>query len=112
VEAPSWEVTDWPQIVALYDLLLRHEDTPVIRLNRLIAMASTAGPGAALAELETLHEALASYHLFHATKAELLRASGHSGEAAEADRRALELASSLAERALIASRLGQLRSGS
>jgi RNA polymerase sigma factor (sigma-70 family) len=106
VEAPSWEVTDWPQIVALYDLLLRHEDTPVIRLNRLIAMSSTVGPRAALAEIETLHEPLACYHLFHATRAELLRASGHPGEAAAADRRALELASSPAERALIASRLG------
>jgi RNA polymerase sigma factor (sigma-70 family) len=104
-EAPSWEVTDWPQIVALYDLLLRHEDTPVIRLNRLIAVASTAGPQAALAEVESLADALAGYHLFHATRAELLRATGRQDEAADADRRALELASSPAERALITSRL-------
>jgi RNA polymerase sigma factor (sigma-70 family) len=104
-EAPSWHVTDWPQIVALYDLLLRHEDSPVIRLNRLIALASTAGPRAALAELETLRDALAGYHLFHAARAELLRATGRQDEADTADRRALDLASSPAERALITSRL-------
>jgi RNA polymerase sigma-70 factor (ECF subfamily) len=104
-EAPSWEVTDWPQIVALYDLLLRYEDTPVVRLNRLIAVAATDGPQAALAEAEPLHDALARYHLFHATRAELLRAVGRGSEAAAADRRALELAGSPAERALITSRL-------
>jgi RNA polymerase sigma factor (sigma-70 family) len=108
-EAPVWEVTDWPQIVALYDLLLRHDDTPVIRLNRLIAVASTAGPQAALAEVETLRDALDGYHLFHATRAELLRATGCQDEADAADRRALELASSPAERALITSRLSGLR---
>ena len=75
-EAPCWEATDWPQIVALYDLLLRHDDTPVVRLNRLIAVAATAGPRAALAEAEPLHDALAGYHLYHATRAELLRALG------------------------------------
>jgi RNA polymerase sigma factor (sigma-70 family) len=104
-EAPSWQATDWPQIVALYDLLLRHEDTPVIRLNRLIAVAATEGPRAALAGVDALHGALAGYHLFHATRAELLRATGRRAEAAAADRRALELASSPAERALISSRL-------
>jgi RNA polymerase sigma factor (sigma-70 family) len=104
-EAPSWQATDWPQIVALYDLLLRHEDTPVIRLNRLIAVAATEGPQAALAGVDALHGALAGYHLFHATRAELLRATGRRAEAAAADRRALELASSPAERALISSRL-------
>jgi predicted RNA polymerase sigma factor len=104
-EAPSWQVTDWPQIVALYDLLLRHEDTPVIRLNRLIAVAAAVGPGPALTEIEALRDALAGYHLFHATRAELLRASGRPTEAAAADRQALELASSPAERALITSRL-------
>jgi predicted RNA polymerase sigma factor len=104
-EAPSWEATDWPQIVALYDLLLRHEDTPVIRLNRLIAVAATDGPQAALRAAEPLREVLARYHLFHATRAELLRELGRTTEAADADRLALELASSPAERALITSRL-------
>jgi RNA polymerase sigma-70 factor (ECF subfamily) len=104
-EAPSWEATDWPQIVALYDLLLRHEDNPVIRLNRLIAVAATDGPRAALREAEPLRDVLARYHLFHATRAELLRELGRTTEAADADRRALELASSPAERALITSRL-------
>jgi RNA polymerase sigma factor (sigma-70 family) len=108
-EAPSWQVTDWPQIVALYDLLLRHEDTPVIRLNRLIAVAAATGPDRALTEIEALQDALDGYHLFHATRAELLRASGRLDEAATADRRALELASSPAERALITSRLTDSR---
>ncbi|HLX51437.1 MAG TPA: sigma-70 family RNA polymerase sigma factor [Streptosporangiaceae bacterium] len=104
-EAPRWEATDWPQIVTLYDLLLRHEDTPVIRLNRLIAVAFTDGPQAALQQAEPLRDVLARYHLFHATRAELLRELGRITEAADADRRALELVSSPAERALITSRL-------
>jgi RNA polymerase sigma-70 factor (ECF subfamily) len=105
-EAAGPQATDWPQIVALYDLLLRYEDTPVIRLNRLIAVASTtAGPQSALAQAEELRGALDGYHLFHATRAELLRAVGRPADAAAADRRALELASSPAERALISSRL-------
>ncbi|HEY2441693.1 MAG TPA: sigma-70 family RNA polymerase sigma factor [Streptosporangiaceae bacterium] len=104
-ETTSWAATDWPQIVALYDLLLRHEDTPVVRLNRLIALAAVQGPQAALNEMKALDGALAGYHLFHATRAELLRAAGRYPDAAAADRRALRLASSPAERALISSRL-------
>lgn len=108
-EAPSWELTDWAQIVALYDLLLRYEDTPVVRLNRLIAVAAADGPQAALPQVETLRDVLDGYHLFHATRAELLRAADRNAEAAAADRRALELASSPAERALITSRLAGAR---
>jgi RNA polymerase sigma factor (sigma-70 family) len=104
-EAPCWAATDWPQIVALYDLLLRHDDTPVVRLNRLIAVAATAGPQAALAEAEPLHDALAGYHLYHATRAELLRALDRRPEAEVADQQALRLAGNPAERALITSRL-------
>jgi RNA polymerase sigma factor (sigma-70 family) len=104
-EAPCWAATDWPQIVALYDLLLRHDDTPVVRLNRLIAVAATAGPQAALAEAEPLHDALAGYHLYHATRAELLRALDRGPEAEVADQQALRLAGNPAERALITSRL-------
>jgi RNA polymerase sigma factor (sigma-70 family) len=104
-EAPSWQVTDWPQIVALYDLLLRHDDTPVVRLNRLIAVAAAHGPQRALTEIETLAGALDGYHLFHATRAELLRTLGRRDEAAAANRRALDLASSPAERATLTARL-------
>jgi RNA polymerase sigma-70 factor (ECF subfamily) len=107
-EAPSWPDTDWPQIVALYDLLLRHDDTPVVRLNRLIAVAAVDGPAAALREAEPLCDVLSGYHLFHAARAELLRALGRTAEASAADRRALELAGNPAERALLASRLGGL----
>jgi len=107
-EAPDWEVTDWPQIVALYDLLLRHEDTPVVRLNRLIAVAAVDGPQAALVQAEPLADALASYHLFHATRAELLRQAGRAAEASSAYRQALELARSPADRELLARRLAEV----
>lgn len=104
-DAPSWKATDWAQIVALYDLLLRHQDTPVVRLNRAIAVRGTSGPEAALAEVEPLAGALAGYHLFHATRAELLRQLGRDEEAEAADRRALSMTENAAERALISERL-------
>lgn len=108
-EARTWEDTDWAQIVALYDLLLRHQDTPVVRLNRAIALSSRAGPQAALDEVEPLASALGAYHLFHATRAELLRALGRAEEAEAADRLALKLTDNPAERALISARLSPSR---
>jgi RNA polymerase sigma-70 factor (ECF subfamily) len=108
-EARTWEDTDWAQIVALYDLLLRHQDTPVVRLNRAIALSSRTGPQAALDEVEPLAGALGAYHLFHATRAELLRALGRAEEAEAADRLALKLTDNPAERALISARLSPSR---
>jgi RNA polymerase sigma factor (sigma-70 family) len=108
-ESPSWEATDWPQVVALYDLLLRRQDTAVVRLNRAIALAAVDGPGAALADVESLGRALDGYHLFHATRAELLRALGRGRDADRADRRALALTENVAERTLLRSRLARSR---
>lgn len=105
--APSWAETDWPQIVVLYDLLLRYDASPVVRLNRTVALAQQGGDAvsAALAEADALGAELASYHLFHATRAELLTALGRDAEAAEANQRALALTSNNAERRLLLTRL-------
>jgi predicted RNA polymerase sigma factor len=104
-EAPTCAATDWCQIVALYDLLLQHQDTPVVRLNRAIAVSHVAGPAAALTEVYALASALDGYHLFHATRAELLRDLGKLEAARDADRRALTLTANPAERALLSDRL-------
>src|SRR5690349_287733 len=101
----SWAETDWLQISLLYEELARHDPSPVVRLNRVVAHAQVAGPGDALARLETLAGPLADYHLFHATRAELLAALGRDDEAAAANRRALELTANDAERRLLATRL-------
>jgi predicted RNA polymerase sigma factor len=105
-EAPSWEATDWAQVLALYDALLRLVDSPVVRLNRVVAVRYNNGPKAALAELQPLAQQLDGYHLFHATHAELLDAAGRAGSASAALRRALELTQNPAERELLQRRLG------
>jgi RNA polymerase sigma factor (sigma-70 family) len=104
-EAPSFQATDWQQIFLLYGRLLAVLPTAVVRLNRAIAMQYVAGPAAALAEVEALAEPLQNYRLFHATRAQLLRALHRTPEARAADERALALASNPAERALIEERL-------
>ncbi|HEY8677709.1 MAG TPA: sigma-70 family RNA polymerase sigma factor [Candidatus Dormibacteraeota bacterium] len=104
-EARSWEQTDWEDIVALYDALLVFTGSPVVRLNRAIALRHTAGLEAALKEIDALAFALDNYHLLHATRAELLRAMGRESEANEAVARALTLTENPAERALLAKRL-------
>ena len=104
-EAPSWQVTDWEQIFLLYGALQRHWPTPVVRLNRAIAMRHVHGATAALAEVDTLGGALSDYHLFHATRAQLLRALARDDEATAEDRRAFALATNPAERAVIEQRL-------
>jgi RNA polymerase sigma factor (sigma-70 family) len=104
-DAPTWEETRWPDIVQIYDRLLEFGDSPVIRLNRAIAVWHVAGAERALRELEPLAEDLEAYHLYHATRAELLRDLGRADEAREADRRALALTENPAERALLERRL-------
>lgn len=104
-EAASWDDTDWPQILALYDALLRIADTPVVRLNRAIALGRVRGPQAALGEVNDLALALNEYHLFHATRAELLDEVGERSLAREARLRALELSENPAERALLERKL-------
>ena len=105
-EAVTHETTDWPQIVVLYDLLRRHDDSPVVRLNRSVALAHVAGPAVALADVDLLEPVLGGYHLFHAVRAHLLRQLDRADEAHAADAEALARTENEAERALIASRLG------
>jgi RNA polymerase sigma factor (sigma-70 family) len=104
-EAGRWEDTDWTQIVVLYDMLLRLAPSPVTRLHRAIALRYVTGPAAALREVEALAADLSGYHLFHATRAELLRDLGHPAQARSADERALTLTANPAERSLLHQRL-------
>jgi RNA polymerase sigma factor (sigma-70 family) len=104
-EASSWGETDWEQIVLLYDMLLHLAPSPITRLHRAIAVRYTAGPEAALAELDNLADSLDRYHLYHATRAELLRALGDPDQARTADQRALELTANPAEQALLQHRI-------
>jgi RNA polymerase sigma factor (sigma-70 family) len=104
-EAERFEDTDWEQIVLLYDMLLHLAPSPVTRLHRAIALRYTAGPGAAMAELDALAGALDRYHLYHATRAELLRELGHPDQARAADRLALTLTANPAEQAVLQQRL-------
>ncbi len=103
--SPTWEATDWLQILTLYDLLLRHDASAVVRLNRAVALGKVRGAGVALEYVDGLHDELERYHLFHATRADLLRTLGRIGEAADADRRALDLTGNAAEQSLLRSRL-------
>ena len=107
-QAPTWEQTDWPQILALYDALLRAWPSPVVALNRAVALAMVEGPRAALAEVEALERdgRLAGYRYLPATKADLLSRLGRHEQAAEAYRAALALTDNAAERAFLAERLG------
>ncbi|MGH2873043.1 MAG: RNA polymerase sigma factor, partial [Solirubrobacteraceae bacterium] len=109
-DAPTYEQTDWPQLVALYDELLRLWPSPVVALNRAVPFAMAAGPEVALAEVERLERdgSLAGYQYLPAIKADLLTRLGHADEAAGAYRRALELTANEAERAFLAERLATL----
>lgn len=103
-DARHAEDTDWLQIVALYDQLYAVEPTPVVALNRAIALAEVDGPQAGLTVLEPLGADLASYHPFHAARADLLRRAGCPDAAATAYQRALELATNPAARAFLQAR--------
>jgi RNA polymerase sigma-70 factor (ECF subfamily) len=105
--APSWQTTDWAMIVDFYDALHRLEPTPVIALNRALALAERDGPTAGLVEVEPLADRLRGYHLFHAARAELLRRVGRHDDARDADVRALELTDNPAERRLLRERIRQ-----
>jgi len=104
-EARSWADTDWHQIVVLYDALLGHVDSPVVRLNRAVALSHFAGPEVALGEVNDLALVLSGYHLFHSTRAELLDQLGEPVLAREARRRALDLCQNPAERSLLERKL-------
>ena len=106
--ARTWEETDWRTIVSLYDRLLPVTRSPVVALNRAVAVGQAFGAEAGLNALRGLESDLVGYHAFHASRGEMLRRSGDT-EAARSDfDRALELASNTAERRLIESRLSEL----
>jgi predicted RNA polymerase sigma factor len=104
-EAERWQDTDWEQILLLYDMLLHLAPSPVTRLHRAIALRYVKGPKAAMAELDTLAGDPDGYHLYHATRAELLRELGQPDQARAADVRALERTANPAEQALLQQRL-------
>ncbi|MFJ1795067.1 RNA polymerase sigma factor [Kitasatospora griseola] len=103
-EAPDVAATDWPQILALYDLLVRVAPGPMPELGRVVALAEVHGPELALKELHALEASLGRHHRFLAVRAELLARSGEAAAAAETFRRASALAPSLPERRFLAER--------
>jgi RNA polymerase sigma-70 factor, ECF subfamily len=100
--------TDWPQVVALYDRLVHLDPSPIIALNRAIAVAELDGPEVALAAVDRLEHRLAGYHAYHVTRADLLRRLGRSQESRAAYDKAIELAGNTAETAYLARRRDQL----
>ncbi len=110
-QAARPEDTDWPQIVRLYDLLDRQQPSPIVSLNRAVAVAMAEGPREGLALIDALAAGgeLEGYHLLHAARADLLRRIGSSQEAAKSYRRALALVSNESERRFLERRLRELR---
>ncbi len=106
--ADSFADTDWPQIVTLYDQLAALLPTPVVALNRAIAIGETEGPGAALAELDAIAGDLDSYHLAHAARGSMLRRMGRPMAAKVAYERAAELATGSADQRFLAQTLAEL----
>jgi RNA polymerase sigma-70 factor (ECF subfamily) len=104
-DGPTAADTDWGQILALYDQLLAVSPSPVVALNRAVALAEVKGPAAALSALEGLD--LAGYHLFHATRADLLTRLGRHAEAATAYDAAIAHATNAAERAFLEAQAGR-----
>jgi RNA polymerase sigma-70 factor, ECF subfamily len=109
-EAPRYEDTDWPQIVALYDVLMRVEPSPVVALNRSVAVAMRDGFDAGLSLVDELLEdaALKNYHLAHATRADFCRRLGRVAHARSAYERALALAQQDSERRFLSRRIAEL----
>jgi len=107
--APCWEETDWLQIATLYDVLASRDRSPVVALNRAVAHAKLGRVDEAWADVDALAPALSGYHLWHATRAELLRELGREKEAAAADTAALALTDNPGERRLLQTRLRRYR---
>ncbi len=110
--AATTEDTNWAEIVRLYDILERLQPSPIVELNRAVAVAMAQGPPAALAIIDTLSDDLHNYHLFHAARADLLRRSGSLDQAAQSYKRALELVTNDSERRFLERRLGEVESTS
>ena len=109
-EAPSYAATDWPQLLVIYDRLMRVWPSPVVALNRAVVISMVAGPQAALEEIEALEAdgRLSSYRYLPATKADLLRRLGRGDDARQAYQQALALTENAAERDFLARRIGEL----
>jgi RNA polymerase sigma-70 factor (ECF subfamily) len=109
-EAPSYADTDWPEVLGLYDLLLVLWPSPVVALNRAVAVAMVQGPAAGLAALDTVADDphLATYPYLAATRADLLRRLGRTQDAAQAYRTALTLATNTAEKGFLTRRLTEI----
>jgi len=107
-DAATFEATDWPQIAALYDHLFSVMPTPVVALNRAIAIAEIAGPGAALTTLDAIAPDLDNYHLIHAARGTMLRRLGRPDAAQAAFERAAHLAATEADRQFLAQQLQEL----
>ncbi len=110
-QAARAEDTDWPQILSLYDLLDHLQPSPIVSLNRAVAVAMVAGPQPALALIDSLTAtgALDGYHLLHAARADLLRRAGALGEAAKSYARALALVTNDSERRFLERRLREVQ---
>jgi RNA polymerase sigma-70 factor, ECF subfamily len=108
--ATSGDATDWPRIVSLYDALLAAVPSPVVALNRAVAVAQAFGPERGLALVDGLGVSgeLADYHLWHSARAELLVRLGRHAEAESAFRRALQLATNDVDRRHLSRRLEQV----
>ncbi|RKN25564.1 RNA polymerase sigma factor [Micromonospora musae] len=105
---PSARDTDWSTIAALYGRLMRLDPSPIVRLNRAVAVAEVDGPAVGLAEIDRLAGVLDGYHAFHAARADLLRRLGRGGESRAAYDRAIGLAGNSAERTYLTRRRDQL----
>jgi RNA polymerase sigma-70 factor, ECF subfamily len=110
-DAATAEATDWGQIVTLYDQLRAVAPTPVVALNRAVAVAEVEGPVAGLAEVDRLGADLDAYQPFHATRADLLARAGRTAQAADAYRTALALTDNAAEREFLRRRLAEVTPG-
>jgi len=106
--APRPEDTDWPQIAALYDRLAETSPSPVVELNRAVAVAMADGPERGLALFVPLEGELDGYHLFHAARADLFRRLERNEDAAAAYRRALELVTNPQQRSYLERRLAEV----
>jgi RNA polymerase sigma-70 factor (ECF subfamily) len=107
-KAQNADETNWSRIVELYDALQVVEPSPVVSLNRAVAVAMKDGPAAGLALIDGLESDLVEYHLFHAARADLLRRKGSNGDSALSYRKALELVTNESERRFLAKRLAEV----
>lgn len=110
-EAESTAATDWRQIVTFYDRLLEIQSSPVVQLNRAVAIAMSDGPEAGLTHIDALldHGELANYYLAHSARADLYRRLGRTSEARSAYQKALELTQQEPERQFLQERIRQLK---